>query len=132
MGIIGVISEDFGEAYINQHIALVRLDKNFIKPRFIGHYLSSNNGQNQFEYFNESGTKSGLNLPTVGRIYVVLPEITEQEDISFLLDLEDQKNSQMKSALAKLKRTKTGLMQDLLTGKVRVTPLLENNESTTS
>ena len=126
LGIIGVIPRGFTEAYMNQHIALVRLRPNNVSPRFVGHYLASNGGQKQFEHFNESGAKSGLNLPTVGRICIALPNFTEQENISFLLDLEDQRISKVYSDLAKLKRMKNGLMQDLLTGSVRVAALLND------
>jgi type I restriction enzyme S subunit len=40
LGIIGVIPPEFGLAFVNQHIALVRLDEEQILPRWVAHYLS--------------------------------------------------------------------------------------------
>lgn len=40
LGIIAVVPEGFPEAYVNQHIALVRLNKDEVCPRFIGHCLT--------------------------------------------------------------------------------------------
>ena len=126
LGIIGVVSKYLFEAYVNQHIALVRLDSKRNNPRFIGHYLASRDGQRQFEKFNESGAKAGLNLPTVGSLEIPTSSHSEQHRICEILDSIDHQISEGWSKLEKLNRVKTGLMQDLLTGKVRVTELLKD------
>ena len=125
LGIIGVIPENFGEAYVNQHIALVRLLSEAVNPRFVGWYLSGRQGQAQFEKLNESGAKAGLNLPTIRKLLVSLPEPPEQSRIAKALDLNTLKVEDTYSTLRKLRSFKTALMQDLLTGEKRVTPLLE-------
>jgi type I restriction enzyme S subunit len=62
--------------------------------------------------------------PAVGQIFTTLPKLNEQKRICDYLDLTDKIILKNKLNLAKLNRIKTGLMQDLLTGKVRVTNLL--------
>jgi type I restriction enzyme S subunit len=125
LGIIGVIPERFGEGYVNQHIALVRLLSAKVDARFIGWFLSGRGGQAQFEKLNESGAKAGLNLPTIKKLLVPRPKLTEQAQITDILDTNTNRVDDLYSRLGKLRSLKTALMQDLLTGKKRVTPILE-------
>lgn len=120
LGIIGIVPNDFGKAYINQHIALVRFDKNFIFPRWVAYFLASEKGQYQFQTLNESGAKAGLNLPTVASLMVAFPKIEEQRQIVKNLDALLDIIGKEKTKLVKLQAIKKGLMQDLLSGKVRV------------
>lgn len=124
LGIIGIIPTDFGEAYVNQHIALVRLDRDAVHPRFIGHTLNGIIGLSQIDKLNESGAKAGLNLPTVGKLLIVVPKVGEQERITEILDTTDKQIERDKAHLKKLTHQKAGLMHDLLTGERRVTALL--------
>lgn len=125
LGVIGVIPKGFEEAYVNQHIAMVRFVRAKVNPRFIGWFLSSRRGQTQFQKLNESGAKAGLNLPTVRRLLVPMMELSEQTRIAEILDSNTNKTSSYHSRLTKLRSLKTALMQDLLTGKRRVMPLLD-------
>lgn len=121
LGIIGIVPEGLGTAYINQHIALVRLNQKKVIPRWVAHYLSSLSGQRQFEKLNESGAKAGLNLPAVASLLVAIPRrVQEQAAISHLLDGNISMIDKEKAKRIKLEAIKKGLMQDLLTGKVRV------------
>ncbi|MDM3860382.1 hypothetical protein BMF77_pc00004 (plasmid) [Dolichospermum sp. UHCC 0315A] len=73
------------------------------------------------------GTKSGspsLNRNDIHPLKISLPKPSEQKIISKILTQFDDSISNLKSGLDKLQHQKTGLMQDLLTGKVRVTNLL--------
>ncbi len=83
----------------------------------------------------EAATSSGLNTinrTKLDRLSVAVPSLSEQQKIvavvggiELRVDLEEQQ-------LAKLKAQKSGLMDDLITGRVRVTPLLqEHGQSST-
>lgn len=128
LGIVGVIADNYGEAYVNQHIALVRPSNDIDNSsRFIAWFISSRYCQKQIEKINESGAKAGLNLPTLGSLLIPIPEKKEMNRISDLLDEIVENIVELQEILSKLQRTKTGLMQDLLTGKVRVIHLLKEN-----
>jgi type I restriction enzyme S subunit len=125
LGIIGVIPKGFEEAYVNQHIALVRVVPKKANSRFLGWFLCGRGGQSQFERLNESGAKAGLNLPTIERLLVpTTRDPFEQERIVNVLDATTRQTDDTLRDLEKLHLLKTGLMQDLLTGRKRVTPLL--------
>ncbi|MBX9755230.1 MAG: restriction endonuclease subunit S [Pseudomonadaceae bacterium] len=126
LGIVGVVPDGLGEAYINQHIALVRPDLDAVNSRFVGHYLAGPIAQNYISKLNDAGAKAGLNLPTIRGLVTAKPLRTEQDLIATRLDEIDNRIQNATTESAKLRELKAGLMDDLLTGRVRVTPLLDN------
>ena len=125
LGVIGVVPEHFGEAYINQHVALVRPISSLINSRFVGHYLAGPVMQTYIAKLNDAGAKAGLNLPTIRNLLTAKPSLTEQIQISERLDETDMRISNAVNEVQKLTKLKAGLMDYLLTGRVRVTPLLQ-------
>ncbi|GAB4276090.1 MAG: hypothetical protein Kow0092_31770 [Deferrisomatales bacterium] len=119
LGIIGVIPPQFGDAYVNQHVALVRPGQRVVS-RWMGRFLASGPGSNQFRMLNDSGAKAGLNLPAVESLWVALPTNEEQLAASEALDGIDEAIDSEERAARKLQRLKSGLLSDLLTGRVRV------------
>jgi len=77
----------------------------------------------------EAATSSGLNTinrTKLNRLAVAVPPLSEQErivsvELSFASRLREEERTH-----EKLRREKIALMDDLLTGRVRVTPLLES------
>jgi type I restriction enzyme S subunit len=121
LGVIGIVNESLGEAYVNQHVCLVRLESvSDVNPRWVGHFLSGHAGQEQFAKKNDGGAKAGLNLPTIRSIIVPIPSPEEQNKVVRVLDRLDSKISIKQTKLSKHQSLKKSLMQDLLTGKVRV------------
>ena len=75
----------------------------------------------------EAATSSGLNTinrTKLNRVLVAAPSGEEQRRIVTVIDSMDQRLASEASQLAKLRMQKSGLTDDLLTGRVRVTPLL--------
>ena len=68
-----------------------------------------------------------LGIEFLGKVPIRVPHPKEQQKICDVLNNIDQQIEKEYEFLEKTKRTKQGLMQDLLTGKVSVAPLLENN-----
>ena len=120
LGIIGVIPENFEEAYVNQHIALVKVDPGITNSRWLGHFMASRLGGQQFQTLNDSGAKAGLNLPTVDLLSFANPLKEERNRIVKIIDNHDDLIRVEKEQVAKLQLFKQGLMQDLLSGQVRV------------
>lgn len=120
LGITSLVQGDLGDAYINQHIALVRLKPNSVMPAFVAYYLSSRYGQDQFGLRNDPGAKAGLNLPNVRSVKVPIPGLEEQKHIVSCLRACEQAASQNEKKLQSLVEIEAGLFQDLLAGNVRV------------
>lgn len=120
LGIVAVANNSLGEAYVNQHIALVRPFPNGLSSRFLGNFLTSAAVQNQFVRLNDSGAKAGLNLPAVGKVLVVQPQDdSESTQIASIIDTCDCNIERHKVEVSKLRQQKHGLMHGLLTGRVR-------------
>ena len=79
------------------------------------------------------GTKSGspsLNRNDIHPLLVSIPNPNEQIEIARIIYNCDELLTTLSKELEKNKLQKTGLMQDLLTGKVRVTDLLNQKTAT--
>lgn len=127
LGIVGYIYEvPGGEAYINQHVALVRLQKTKdINPEFIALYLSSPVGQPQFFRMGDAGAKAGLNLNNIRRTKICIPPRDEQDKILLAINSAEESTRISNQRLQQLLILKSALMQVLLTGKIRV-PVAES------
>jgi len=119
LGIIAVVNESIGEAYVNQHVSLVRLN-NPSMARWVGHFLAFEDSQKQFIGSNDTGAKAGLNLTAIRKTQVAVPSKNERQKIVGVLDSIDKLISERRKKLKTTNDTKKALMQDLLTGKVRV------------
>lgn len=119
LGKIGWIPPNFGEAYINQHTALVRLKKTEAESRFIAHLLSTSKQNKQLNRMNDSGAKAGLNLPTIKSIRINIPAVAEQTKIANFLTAVDEKISQLTQKCELLTQYKKGVMQKIFSQALR-------------
>jgi type I restriction enzyme S subunit len=72
-----------------------------------------------------------LNQYNLRQMKLPIPTSNEQEQIGKIMGVYGKRYAEITDHQTKLRSLKTALMQDLLTGKVRVTPLLENMETKT-
>ncbi len=115
LGIIGFARETLGEAYVNQHIAVVRLDKEKVDPEWVALALASEVGQEQFRRLSDSGAKAGLNLDNV--LSLRIPKVstaTQKSTIIFLRSIDHVIES-TRAVIEQTRKLKTALLQNLLT-----------------
>ena len=64
IGIVGVVDSTRLElpAYINQHIALVRIATGAANSKFIAYFWGDEQAQRRFRAFTDSGAKAGMSL----------------------------------------------------------------------
>lgn len=70
-------------------------------------------------------TMANLNTSILGAISIARPTVTEQNEIAKRIASTSMRIRTEERTLQKLRLEKAGLMDDLLTGRVRVTPLLQ-------
>lgn len=127
IGIIGYIDDQVPKpAYINQHIARVRLDPRLVDSRFVAYYLASWEPQRRFVGSTDTGAKAGMNLTTVAALSTVVPPLAEQSRIANALTDVDDRIAILERMIAKKKAIKQGLMQQLLAGKIRLPGFTDN------
>ena len=90
--------------------------------RFVKNYLKMH-VPSQFILCNTLGVAvQGINLRDVRRIQTAFPTSAEQEHLGNIVETHDSLIDRENTFLRKLAKKKTGLMQDLLTGRVPVKP----------
>ncbi|WP_421857048.1 restriction endonuclease subunit S [Marinomonas sp.] len=119
LGKIGWVPDNLGEAFINQHTALVRLKGKFTDSKFVAYLLSSKEMNHKINRLNDSGAKAGLNLSTIRAIPLLLPPLPEQRKIAEILSTWDKSIVTTEKLIAASQQQKKALMQQLLTGKKR-------------
>jgi type I restriction enzyme, S subunit len=115
IGAIGYISAEIPKpAYINQHIACIRLPSGKINSRFVAYFLSSSGPQRRFSAMVDVGAKSGLNLTAIGKLKLLVPPRKEQNAIATALLDADALIEGLESLIAKKRAIKQGALQELL------------------
>jgi type I restriction enzyme S subunit len=100
--------------------AVLSCGKN-IDPRYLLQSLFSDQVIDQCTSMMAGGQYPALNTTQVSKIKVPIPPLPEQQKIASILSKVDSQIQDNQRYLNKLQELKKGLMQDLLTGKVRVT-----------
>jgi type I restriction enzyme S subunit len=108
---IALAPEDLPEAYINQHIALVRPLPSVYANYFAWYLASSEDGYKQFQQLQRGATKVGLGLDDIRSVWIPIPPLTEQklivtaiESIFKTIDHIQQQYEVAKAQLEKLDR----------------------------
>lgn len=118
LGKIGLIPDGFGEAYINQHTALIRLNEG-VNPRFIAQLLGTKRQNRKINKLNDAGAKAGLNLPTIKSLLIAIPESGEQKKIASFLSFIDLKIENLIKRHELLAQYKKGVMQKIFNQEIR-------------
>jgi type I restriction enzyme, S subunit len=104
-----------------------RLSIHGIDPRFVRAYLSSPIATKFISVHTLGVAVQGINLRDVRRIPIAKPIGDEPREIADRLEAISARLADESKACEKLRLKKIGLMDDLLTGRVRVTSLLNTN-----
>ena len=95
-----------------------------INNKYLAWFLKSFRNEKQMDLLIKGTTFIDINIADLRKIFISLPNETEQNLIAIKLDKIQSSFEVYNKELLKLKSIKTGLMQDLLSGKKRVTHLI--------
>jgi type I restriction enzyme S subunit len=101
-------------------VAMIRPNPDFLEPWFLKHALDSPNLKKRHLGVMTGTAIRRLTLDRIKNLKVPVPNMAEQRKISEILSTIDTKSRLENKKKAKLQRIKRGLMDLLLTGKVRV------------
>ena len=103
------------------HIFRVRVNRKVLHPKFLSFVTGSPYGKRFFVLHSKQTTNlASINSTQIKSFPVPLPELDEQERILAIADGIDETIDKEARNLVKLNLLKQGLMQDLLSGQVRV------------
>ena len=120
LGSIGFVSEKVEEAYINQHIALVRF-QNPVQGRFMAWYLRSEYGQKDLLKNKRGGGKLGLGLDDIRDTPVpIVDDITAKEIVDKVeeqLSVCDSIEKTVDTALTQADAMRQSILKQAFEGK---------------
>ncbi len=123
IGRIDVVPNHY-EGNISRDLARIRpIDQ--VRARYLLHLLRSQMGQKILGQAQVGTTRAELSIGPLKRLNFAIPTPTEQDSIACILD-EQEAAIRTQVELAKLHGLKSGLMSDLLTGRVRVPVSLQD------
>jgi type I restriction enzyme S subunit len=111
LGRTGVVPEGLGTAYINQHLAILRVAG--VHPPFLSAYLASPEGQKQIFGRNRAAVKAGLNFEDVRSFLIPIPPLAEQRRIAEVLDQAAALRAKRRAALAELDTLTQAIFLDI-------------------
>ncbi len=97
----------------------IKKQENLI-PSFLKYYFESSKFQKELEVMSKQSTRSYIGITNQKKLSILLPSIEEQTSIVEILDTIVLKQKKEENKLQQLKIIKNGLMQQLLTGQVRI------------
>ena len=104
-------------------IAVIKLSKN-INPIFIEYFFKSEAVQHQIEDLCTHNTQKNIAMKDIPKIILAIPFIEEQIEIANYLEIQTQKIdtiiSNIKKQIEVLKELRKTLINDVVTGKIRV------------
>lgn len=122
--VVHVDQELLQPSFVNQHVALLRVRKADVRPRYLAFALRSEIGQGQFKTSEYGGTKQGLGLGDVKDVHFPLPSLTEQDaiiaDIDSSLAVFNTAIARTEREIALMQEYRTRLTADVVTGKLDV------------
>lgn len=115
---------------LGQRTMLFRLDQSKLLPEFLVNSILTEKMQLYLHSLSGGSTVHHLKVGDVKTILIQHPKSPiEQQKIQNLLVNEDKLIASFSEHLSKLQSLKTGLMQDLLSGKVRIKYLIKETAS---
>ncbi|MFI8741300.1 restriction endonuclease subunit S [Stutzerimonas zhaodongensis] len=112
VGLLGLIPDGFGEAYINQHVCLVRFVRQ-LQGRFLPEILRSPLAYDQYEA-PQRGIKNSFRLTDVSEMLVPLPPLPEQHRIVAKVDQLMALCDQLKTRLTQARQLNEQLASTLV------------------
>jgi type I restriction enzyme S subunit len=119
IGIAKLVDWDI-EFSIFVSLALIKPIPSVANPHYLTEVLGSFHTWSQIRLRSKQMTLTNLHLEEIKEFLIPLPSLTEQGRIILALDAYAARIRSDEAALEKLRQVKRGLMDDLLTGRVRV------------
>ncbi|WP_165789759.1 restriction endonuclease subunit S [Paenibacillus sp. GM2FR] len=119
-GKIAIVPENAEPGIINPRLLKVTFDSSKANVKYYYYYMSSPYFYKQLEALSQGGTMGVINGKILKSLLFPCPPVSEQRQIVKIFESIDAKLIVEMEKLDKLNKLKKGLMQVLLTGKVRV------------
>lgn len=119
-GTVAIVPDWLNGANCTQTTARIAIDPAKADNQFIYHFLNSYNGKKLTHQNIKGGAQPGLNCGDIEYFEIILPPLPEQKAIAQLLSTWDKAIHKTEQLITQKEQHKKWLMQNLLTGKMRL------------
>lgn len=120
VGMCAVLTEHVENTYLNSFCFGFRIKNSELYPLFLSYFFNSQEGRKIMSVLAQGATRYNLSKSYFSDIIITVPEKDEQIAIASILhDMEDE-IERLHTKLAKYQHIKTGMMSELLTGRIRL------------
>jgi type I restriction enzyme S subunit len=121
VGMCSILLDEIPNLYLNSFCFGFRLKKELnINGLYLTCFFRSKQGRDLFSSLAQGATRYNLSKANFNKIEVPIPELNEQNFIADALMNMDSEIQLLKEKLKKAKSIKQGMIQKLLTGKIRL------------
>lgn len=121
VGKAGIVPDGLGPVTFESKNIRIRVNAERCNPQFLAYFVSTNNWYRQVRSsIKPAISQATINQDDLNRILIPLPPLEEQRRVAEILSAIDEKMDKEQDRKEYLEQLKQGLMQVLLTGKVRV------------
>ncbi|WP_318617141.1 restriction endonuclease subunit S [Sporosarcina sp. YIM B06819] len=120
VGAIAYVTKEIAHGNIGPQLTLLRSDSEIISSEFLYQLMKSSIVQSQMQGLDSGSAMKFFGIEETKKFKVVLPNIEEQQRIAQILSTVDNQIEIYEQEKAKYEELKKGLMQQLLTGRIRV------------
>ena len=120
IGISCIIPSTLKHGIVVADVVRIRVSTKKADSQFIVQFLNSSINLRQLQLEKIGTTRPRVNLSAVRKIKLFLPSLSEQQKIAQILSNADREIDVLEQKRDKYKLLKTGMMQQLLTGGIRV------------
>jgi type I restriction enzyme S subunit len=121
VGMCSVLLDDIPNLYLNSFCFGFRIKNDFqMSGLYLSYYFRSKEGRKLFFSMAQGATRYNLSKSNFNKLKLSIPPIKEQNEIAELLFDFDSDIKIHEVKLEKAKSIKQGIMQNLLTGKIRL------------
>jgi type I restriction enzyme S subunit len=122
IGIPATAAEKIPNLVCGYHLAQIKPDHDQVDSIFLAKQIEHDRIARYFSRLANGSTRYGLSTASFENAKIFLPQMCEQIKIAEIIKKLDKHILENTNLLKKYHQIKTALMQDLLTGKVRVPP----------
>ena len=115
-----VLLDDVRDVYLNSFCFGYRLKNKDIDPLFFSYYFNSCEGRKIMSVLAQGATRYNLSKSYFSETTVNFPKHEKQKAIAQILFDMDSEIESLQQKLEKYRQIKSGMMDELLTGKVRL------------
>ncbi len=114
-----IVTKNIVNLICGYHLAIIRPKSNQINSNYLVKTLGHSQVHHQFVIKANGVTRFGLTYPSIKEVLIPIPPVDEQQKIAEILSTWDRAIERVEKLINAKQRLKKGLMQQLLTGRMR-------------